>query len=456
MREVRMTFGEHLEDLRSRILWAILWLSVAVIICFIYGKGLLKLTMGPHEVAIRGAVRDRAANIIESKGKELLAFAQAGPPPSEPGTEAEPSGWEELFAVETGQKVSAGRLQGVLQSWAPKILPAAPPAEREGFVRDLSAAIGGAIAEEGAATGARSLPASFRLLEEDLRNSAKRGGGSVQRLIGVGKSLEEAIAPLEAFNRLLEERRKGILEAAPSRLRSRGAPSEFVRRLEGFYDDIRVQARTVAEDTAKPPIAISYLESFMTYFKVALVFGLFFATPMILYEMWKFVGAGLYPNEQRYILIFLPFSVALFIGGALFGYWSVIPVALGFLASWGADMVDMSFTISSYVGLFFTLTVLLGLVFQTPLVMIFFGKVGLVSADGFRKARKYAIFGALVFAGVVTPPDPMSWTLVAGPMIILYEFGIILVGFVTRKKGRPAKEESKEPEPAGASPGGPS
>ena len=185
----------------------------------------------------------------------------------------------------------------------------------------------------------------------------------------------------------------------------------------------------------------------MTYFKVAIIFGLFFSIPMILYEMWKFIGAGLYANEQQWVLVFLPFSVALFFGGALFGYFSVIPVALGFLAGWGADMVEMSFTLSNYVGLFFTLTVLLGLVFQTPLVMIFLGKIGMVTPAGFRSARKWAAMGSVIFAALVTPPDPLSWSLVALPMIALYELGILLVAVGCRKKQAPREKPKDDSSP---------
>ena len=472
MREIRMTFGEHLEDLRKRVIWAILWLTIGITVCFIYGKSLLKWTMGPHEIAIRGAVRDRAASILEKKGLELLALIRTAPQEAEtakdggaPGAQAPaPSSvWLDIFAGEVFEARLEERLGGIFRLWGPKILPALGEEDRGKLLHELSVAFTETLSSENATLGGRSLPERFRLLEEDLRRTAARvGATSVKQLMGLGASVDSAIKPLAEFNRFLEERRKAVIEAGTLPARTGAAGSEFIRKLEVYHEDLRAQAKIISQDEAKPPIAISYLESFMTYFKVAIIFGLFFSIPMILYEMWKFIGAGLYANEQQWVLVFLPFSVALFFGGALFGYFSVIPVALSFLAGWGADMVEMSFTLSNYVGLFFTLTVLLGLVFQTPLVMIFLGKIGMVTPAGFRGARKWASMGSVIFAALVTPPDPLSWSLVALPMIALYELGILLVAVGCRKKqaprekpkddGSPPRTDPDPPPPASSGP----
>jgi Tat protein translocase TatC len=470
MREVRMTFGEHLEELRRRILWALLWLALAVTISFIYGRSLLKWTMGPHEFAIRLAMRERAASILKKKGEELVALTLEGSPASagEAGPDAAGGGhvteWSGLFAEDFFRLRLAGKLRGRVREWAAKVkLPAFAGPEGaqtlsalELFTDEISGALSEAISGENRAVGASSIPERFEVLERDLRQTLERiGSNAVKQMIGLSLSTEAVVGPLAEFNQFMAARRDEVLKA-PDAIEPSATRPELIRRLETLHDEMRVQVRTLGQEEAKPPIAISYLESFMTYFKVALVFGLFFSTPMLLYEMWKFVGAGLYPHEQHYVLIFLPFSVALFFGGAMFGYFSVIPIALSFLAGWGADLVEMSFTLSNYVGLFFTLTVLLGLVFQTPLVMIFFGKIGLVSAAGFRKARKWALMGSVFFSAVVTPPDPLSWSLVAIPMILLYELGILLVSFSERKKakgqgGKPPGPQVPTHSPQGAS-----
>ena len=156
-------------------------------------------------------------------------------------------------------------------------------------------------------------------------------------------------------------------------------------------------------------------------------------------EGWKFVGAGLYKNEQRHVKMFLPFSLGLFAVGAFFGYTILIPVALTFLAQWGGADIQMAFTLGDYIGLFFTLTLVLGLVFQTPLVMVFLNRIGMGSVQGFGRARRMAILVGFVVSAFLTPPDPFSLLLMAGPLVLLYEVGILVCRLLNfrRKKEVP-------------------
>jgi sec-independent protein translocase protein TatC len=117
----------------------------------------------------------------------------------------------------------------------------------------------------------------------------------------------------------------------------------------------------------------------------------------------------------------------------------MIPVGLEFLAGWGIEDVTLNFTLESYIGLFFTLTLLLGLVFQTPLVMVFFFKIGVVDVPGYRRMRRMAIFIAVVLAVVLTPPDPFSWALMAVPMVLLYEVGILACRMLSRRAAGPVE-----------------
>ena len=213
--------------------------------------------------------------------------------------------------------------------------------------------------------------------------------------------------------------------------------------LNAVLTSLEKDAKEIVEEKPKPLIVLSYIESFSAYLKVAFIFGIFLTLPFILFEMWKFIGAGLYPHEQAYVVTLLPFSLALFAIGTLFGYFAMIPVGLEFLASWGIQEVDLNFALGSYIDLFFTLTLILGLVFQTPLLMVFLSKIGIMSVEIFRKFRRPAILVEVILAVVLTPPDPFSWSLMAAPMILLYEVGILASKLVEKKKPLRARVEEE-------------
>ena len=120
----------------------------------------------------------------------------------------------------------------------------------------------------------------------------------------------------------------------------------------------------------------------------------------------------------------------------------MVPIGLEFLASWGVAYAEPMFALGDYVNLFFTLTIMLGLVFQTPLVMIFLYQIGMVTPQGFAAARKYTLLGAVVFSTLVTPPDPLSWSMMTAPIMIRYELGIRICMAIERRKGRPASAEA--------------
>ena len=174
-------------------------------------------------------------------------------------------------------------------------------------------------------------------------------------------------------------------------------------------------------------VAIRYTEQFFTYIKVVLIFALFLSHPFILWQAWQFIGAGLYEHEQRVALQFVPFSLVLFLTGVLFGYFVLIPWGLSYLSSYGnPELVDTMLSLSAYLSLFLSLTLLLGLVFQVPLVMYFLARSGLVDPETFRRVRRYAILTGFVLGAMLTPPDPFTQIMLAGPLICLYEIGILI------------------------------
>ena len=171
---------------------------------------------------------------------------------------------------------------------------------------------------------------------------------------------------------------------------------------------------------------LSYQEGFYAYMKLCFITSVFFAYPIIIYQIWQFVSVGLYKKEQKYILLFLPISYAAFVVGGIFGYFLLIPFGLQFLIGILGPGIQPIITMGTYVSFVFMLTVALGLVFQLPLVMLLLTKIRFITPDKFIAWRKYAILVIFIIAAIVTPPDPFTQTMTAIPMIVLYELGILI------------------------------
>jgi len=452
MREVRMTFGEHLEDLRKRIIFCLLYLLVAVSITFTYGDRLLKWTLEPHYDAISRAHRSRLTKRMASSAAKLDQLTSMEPVDLPSGERLlqgpiEPADWAVLFAEEVALPQIAGRLKQPFDAFAAKMEVAAasmPEKERAALsqeVRALGEQLGKAIVEDLAPSlgtpEVRNLPRGFRELRAEI---AALGGGTLEDLIGWSKSAGAIVEPLDRLLRFLDLRREEVLKSPISldSLRQRALEAELPRALAALHDSLRSDAKEIRENKRPSLMAIDYTENFMAYLKVSMIFGIALAMPFILYELWKFIGAGLYPHEQKYVVTLLPFSILLFVAGGIFGFFVMIPLGLGFLAGWGLEEVELSFRLQSYVSLFLTLILILGLVFQTPLIMVFLAKIGVVDARKLRKVRRMAIFVGVCLSVVLTPPDPVSWSLMAVPMILLYEVGILACSLMERTRPKEA------------------
>jgi sec-independent protein translocase protein TatC len=163
--------------------------------------------------------------------------------------------------------------------------------------------------------------------------------------------------------------------------------------------------------------------------------GMVAALPWITYEMWKFIAAGLFDRERKAVRPFLPVAFLLLASGVSFAYLVLIPIGLSFLGGYGdPELLQATFTLKEYLSLVFTLILGMGIIFQLPLAMIFLNKSGILEVDSFRKYRKYAILGAVLIGAMLTPPDVVTQLLMAGPLTLLYEIGIIACTMIGKKK----------------------
>lgn len=176
-------------------------------------------------------------------------------------------------------------------------------------------------------------------------------------------------------------------------------------------------------------------DAFMMYLNLALVAGLFLASPFVIYQIWAFIAPGLYRQERRYAVPFIFFCSALFITGGLFGYLIAFPFALDFLLNYGGERVTPWITISDYVDMFWTVILGLGIIFELPVLMFFLGLLGILTPGFLIRNFRYAVLLIFVVAAVVTPTaDITNLMIFALPMIVLYLVGVGLVWMVARRR----------------------
>lgn len=191
------------------------------------------------------------------------------------------------------------------------------------------------------------------------------------------------------------------------------------------------------------PIYTDLTEFISTAMKASLLVGLLTAMPFVLYQMVRFVAPGLSPSERRYLYGLLPAVVLAFLLGAAFGYRVLFPPAIHFLLSFGSDIATPYIRIGSYVSLMISLLFWMGIVFETPIVLFFLSRIGVVSPEQLGRQRRYAIVVAFILGALITPTfDPVNQTLVALPIIVLYEVGIWLAKIGARQRSRQRANEA--------------
>lgn len=169
-------------------------------------------------------------------------------------------------------------------------------------------------------------------------------------------------------------------------------------------------------------------EAFIAYLKVAMVAGLFVASPIVLYHVIMFIAPGLKPSERRWVARLVPVSILLFLSGCLFAFFVVLPVTMQFFLSFSTEALNPMFAVGDFLGFTTGLLLLCGATFQLPLILFFAALAGLVNSQQLREGRRFAIFFSALIAAVATPtPDAFTMAVVALPIFILFEISVIVI-----------------------------
>ena len=250
----------------------------------------------------------------------------------------------------------------------------------------------------------------------------------------------------------LDELRTRLIRAVLGLMVGMALTLIFGKQIIGFIQQPYVQISAemfpdrAPEDVFTTP---KVSEVFITYLKVSLYCGIVLTAPWLFYQMWMFVAAGLYKKEKRYVVIAVPFCAGLFIIGSLFFLLIVSKFILTFFVGFNLWMgVKTELFLTEYITFIVTMMLVFGLAFQTPVAVLLLAKIGLVTTKTLKHYRKHVIVGILIFVALTTSPSPLDQVLLAIPMWILYELGIVLAYFLVEKKRRQEEEAEAAAEAA--------
>lgn len=239
----------------------------------------------------------------------------------------------------------------------------------------------------------------------------------------------------------LIELRKRTVKAALSVLIVFVAMSPFMKEI---FDWLSKPLMVALPDGAKL-LSTGVVAPFMVPLKVTLFCAFVVALPYVLYQFWAYIAPALYKREKRLALPVIVSSVLMFAVGMAYCYFVVFRMVFQFIAGFSPDSVNFAPDIDSYFGFVITMFFAFGLTFEVPIFVMVLNRVGMASAKRLKKIRPYVIVGAFVVAAIFTPPDVLSQLLLALPLVVLYEFGIVLVKVFGRKDD---SDEDENPETA--------
>ena len=371
-----MTFGEHLEELRHSLVRALIWLGVGLAIGLIFANRVVAFVADPLEVAIQGFRADRDLTRLgyDPTDEEVKPLRRF--------LSDHALVWEIVYDIPEDVQKMAQELVGADGRGA----AAGNDGESEGEGGDPPAK------EKSSAAGGDSSGG-------DTSGGDTSGGDS-----GATENLLDARSMAE------------LLTALPD-------PSTLQPRL---------QLRESKEGLGTFKVE----ESFMIWIKAGLIVGAVISSPMVFYHLWSFVAAGLYSHERRYVYLYLPASVTLFVAGVVLAFFFVLNYVLSFLLTFNASMdVAVEPRLTYYVNFVLLLPLGFGIAFQLPLVMLFLQRIGIVETEQYVSSWRIAVLVIFLLSMILTPADVTSMVSLAVPLMVLYFLGILMCKYIPRGRG---------------------
>ena len=427
-----MSFGDHLEELRSRVIRSLMVILIFGVAAFFFQDTLMELITGPHRVAMSQITARQEIQKLQEKisqaTEELSGVVEAEAALILKISREDEDWWVRWDQFRSSQDASpvVGRMARLIE----ERLIALDPARSS--MRVLGAT-----------------PERFQQAADQLQLSLGDlpWGGEVTVQACIDQLKKNTLLWIH-WSQLSAKAAEGPVPDPPPAVPQQGVVKPVVRvpdpQTTTTLEQVARLSIAIEKDSAqlsgwrqraKPLALLSYSEAFFSYVKLSLMLGMVAALPWITYEMWKFIAAGLFDRERKAVRPFLPVAFLLLASGVSFAYLVLIPIGLSFLGGYGdPELLQATFTLKEYLSLVFTLILGMGIIFQLPLAMIFLNRSGILEVESFRKYRKYAILGAVLTGAMLTPPDVVTQLLMAGPLTLLYELGIIACTMIGKKK----------------------
>jgi sec-independent protein translocase protein TatC len=434
--ETKMSFGDHIEELRVRLFKAV----IGIVIGFCVGLYFSPMVVEQLQVPLKRSISEFKARISKKQAAEVDIFSDERRDANEKPYEQKSVRLRpvELAAKSIGQSSSG---ENYPFSWNAESVS----------IKDFSLLCKTIVDPEGSGEQQTILASITEDDQAKIETLSKAAQFSKENYEFVAELMNGIVANDELFaNDFLKDKVSSLPRYAQDDSFSEVGLRQHLVSLV-YMPNLAVPGSKTIEVTMLIParnetMATSIEGPFMIWLKTGFIVGLVVSAPWVFYQIWAFIAAGLYPHEKRYVHLYLPISVILFVSGAFFAFYVVFNYVLDFLFEFNATMgISPDPRVNEYIGFVMILPLGFGIAFQLPIVMVFLNRFGIISVEAFLSKWRIAILVIAIASMLLTPQDPISMALMALPLTLLYFVGIFMCQFMPRGRNRFTSDEVYDP-----------